>query len=157
MFCLTFVRAFAEDVDRKMSDANKIVLERESYAVVGAALEVLKEIGHGFHEKPYENALVVELSRRGIPCQQQTRFDLIYKGVKVSEFIPDLITEGRIIIDAKVIEKISEHEKGRMINYLRITGLNVGLIFNFRRAKLEWARIVLTDRERSIAPPLIPS
>src|SRR4051812_9383243 len=104
---------------RNMSDTNKLVLERESYAVVGAALEVLKEIGHGFHEKPYENALVVELGRRGIGCQQQTRFDVIYKGVKVSEYIPDLIADGKIIIDAKVIERISEHEKGRMINYLR--------------------------------------
>jgi GxxExxY protein len=128
-----------------MNDTNEVILKREAYAVVGAALEVLKEIGHGFHEKPYENALVVELGKHGMPCQQQTRFDVNYKGVKVGEYIPDLIADGKIIIDAKVIDKITEHEKGRMINYLKITGLRVGLILNFRRAKLEWARIVFTD------------
>ena len=52
-----------------------------------------------------------------------------------------------MVIDTKVIDKITEHERGRMINYLKITGFRVGLIFNFRRAKLEWARIVLTDPE----------
>jgi GxxExxY protein len=128
-----------------MNDTNEVILKREAYAVVGAALEVLKEIGHGFHEKPYENASVVELGKHGMPCQQQTRFDVNYKGVKVGEYIPDLIADGKIIIDAKVIDKITEHEKGRMINYLKITGLRVGLILNFRRAKLEWARIVFTD------------
>ena len=128
-----------------MDDTNKVILKREAYAVIGAALEVLREIGHGFHEKPYENALVVELGLRGVSCQQQTRFDVIYKSVKVGDYIPDLIADGRIVIDTKVIDKISDHEKGRMINYLKITGLEVGLILNFRRAKLEWARVVLTD------------
>jgi GxxExxY protein len=127
-----------------MNETNEVVLKKEAYVVVGAALEVLKEIGHGFHEKPYENALVVELGMHGMSCQQQARFDVNYKGVKVGEYIPDLIADNRIIIDTKVIEKITEHERGRMINYLKITGLRVGLIFNFRRAKLEWTRIVLT-------------
>jgi GxxExxY protein len=123
----------------------ELILGKEVYTVIGAALEVLKEVGHGFHEKPYENALVVELGSRGIVCQQQTRFDVMYKGVKVSEYIPDLIA-GMIVIDTKVIPAITDHERGQMLNYLRITRLSVGLILNFRHAKLQWERIVLTHR-----------
>jgi GxxExxY protein len=124
---------------------SKLILGAEVYSVVNAALEVLNKLGHGFHEKPYENALVVELSLRGMSCQQQRCFNVVYKGTKVGEYIPDLIANDAIIVEPKVIDKISDHERGRMINYLRITGLPVGLILNFRRAKLEWKRVILTD------------
>ena len=127
----------------------KFVLGKEVYTVINAAFEVLKELGHGFHEKPYENALAIELGLRGISCERQTRFDVIYKGFKVSEYIPDLIA-AQIIIDTKVINAITAYERGKMINYLRITGLPVGLILNFRRAKLEWERIILTKSEPRI-------
>jgi GxxExxY protein len=94
------------------------------------------------HEKPYENALVVELRLRQIACDQQARFNVMYKTAKVGEYIPDLIADGRIIVDTKVIDRISNHERGQMINYLRITKLPVGLIFNFRYPKLQWERVV---------------
>jgi GxxExxY protein len=83
---------------------------------------VLKELGHGIHEKPYENALVIELGPRQISCEQQMRFDVVYKSAKVGEYVPDLIAADKIIIDAKVIDRITNHERGQMINYLRITG-----------------------------------
>ena len=119
-------------------------LEDQTYAVIGAAIEVLNELGHGIHEKPYENALVIELRLREISCEQQTRFDVTYKTVKVGEFVPDLIAAGKIVVDTKVIDRITNHERGQMINYLRITGLPLGLIFNFRYSKLQWERLVLT-------------
>jgi GxxExxY protein len=119
-------------------------LKDETYAVIGAAIEVLSQLGHGIHEKPYENALAIELGLREICCQQQTHFDVIYKTIKVGEYIPDLIAAGKIIVDTKVIDRITNHERGQMINYLRITRLPLGLIFNFRYAKLQWERLVLT-------------
>jgi GxxExxY protein len=119
-------------------------LEDQTYAVIGAAIEVLNELGHGIHEKPYENALVVELGLREIACEQQTHFNVVYKTVKVGEYVPDLIAAGKIIVDTKVVDHITNHERGQMINYLRITRLPVGLIFNFRYSKLQWERIVLT-------------
>lgn len=128
-------------------DANKILLKEEVFQIVGAAMEVLNGIGHGLHEKPYENALAVEFGLRNIPFQQQPRFDVIYKEVKVSEYVPDLIAYGTVVVDAKVIERITDHERGQMINYLRITRSPVGVILNFKRAKLEWERLVLTNRE----------
>ena len=78
---------------------------------------------------------------------QQPRFDVLYKAVKVGEYVPDLIAFKAVVVDAKVIEAITDQERGQMLNYLRITGLKVGVILNFKRAKLEWERIVLeTDR-----------
>jgi GxxExxY protein len=67
----------------------------------------------------------------------------MYKGVQVSEFVPDLIAGQSVVVDTKVIDRISDHERGQVLNYLRITGLRVALILNFRRPKLEWERLVL--------------
>ena len=123
--------------------SSKLLLKEEVYQVVGCAIEVLNGVGHGLHEKIYENALVVEFKLRGIAFDQQRRFAVVYKEVQVGEFVPDLITHGAIVVDAKVIDRITDHERGQMINYLRITKLRVGVILNFKHAKLEWERIVL--------------
>jgi GxxExxY protein len=113
------------------------------YSIVGAALEVLKALGHGLHEKPYENALIRELLLRSHEVHQQCHFEIKYKGHVVGEFVPDLIVGDRVIVDTKTIENIGNHERGQMLNYLRISRLRVGLIINFRRARLEWERVVL--------------
>jgi GxxExxY protein len=120
------------------------ILHRELvYSIVGCALEVLNTLGHGLHEKPYENALVIEFGLKCIPFEQQRRFGIDYKGVPVGEFIPDLIARSAVVVDAKVIERITDLERGQMLNYLRITKLRVGLILNFKKPKLEWERIIL--------------
>ena len=121
----------------------KLILKDEVFQLVGCAMEVLNGVGHGLHEKIYENALVVEFKLRAVAFDQQRRFDVLYKSVKVGEFIPDLITHVAIVVDTKVIDRITDHERGQMINYLRITKLRVGVILNFKHAKLEWERIVL--------------
>jgi GxxExxY protein len=125
------------------NENTRLLLKDEVYQIVGAAMEVLNEIGHGFHEKPYENALVVEFGIRNIPFQHQPRFPLCYKGKQVGEFVPDLIAFAGVIVDAKVIDQITDQERGQMLNYLRITGLRVGVFLNFKHPKLEWERIVL--------------
>lgn len=90
-----------------------------------------------------ENSLVVEFGLRNISVQQQKSFEVIYKEIVVGKFIPDLIVFDQIIVDTKVIESIGQHELGQMINYLRLTGLRVGLIINFKHAKLSWKRVVV--------------
>jgi GxxExxY protein len=113
------------------------------FQIVGSAIEVLNTLGHGIVEKPYENALVVEFRLRGIPFRQQPIFDVVYKGTKVGLFVPDLIAFDAIVVDTKVIDKITDHERGLMLNYLRITNLRAGVILNFKHRKLEWERMVL--------------
>jgi len=112
-------------------------------AIIGAAFEVLNVLGHGLHEKPYENALLVELRLRGIAVEQQRRFQILHKTVQVGEYVPDLMASSSVIVDTKVLDRITEVERGKMINYLRITKLRVGLIVNFHKPKLEWERVVL--------------
>ena len=118
-------------------------MNEESYGVIGSAMEVLNELGHGLLEKPYENALIVELGLRNIPFAQQRRFDVTYKGVCVGEYIPDLIVYDDIVVDTKVIGAIGDHEVGQMLNYLKITGLKLVLLINFKHPKLEWKRVAL--------------
>jgi len=124
-------------------NGGKLLLKDEVYQVVGCAMAVLNEIGHGLVEKIYENSLIVEFKLRGIAFDQQRRFPVCYKSVAVGEFIPDLITHGAIVVDTKVIDRITDHERGQMLNYLRITKLRVGVILNFKHPKLEWERLVL--------------
>jgi GxxExxY protein len=117
----------------------------EVYQIMGCAFEVLNELGSGLVEKPYENSMTVEFELRKIPFVQQQRFPVLYKTVNVGEYIPDLIAFEKVIIDTKVIDKITNIERAQMLNYLKITGLKTGLIINFRRPKLEWERIVLEN------------
>jgi GxxExxY protein len=125
------------------NEDSKLLLKEEVFQIVGAAIEVLNHVGHGFHEKPYENALVCEFNLRKIPWQQQRIYDLEYKGNKIGVFIPDLIAFNSVIVDAKVIDHISDVERGQRLNYLRISKLRVGVILNFKRPRLEWERLVL--------------
>ncbi|MCH8474883.1 MAG: GxxExxY protein [Opitutales bacterium] len=125
------------------TDEHRFLLREETHEIIGCGMEVLNTLGHGLLEKPYENALVVEFGLRNIPFSQQPRFDVIYKSVKVGEYVPDLIVFNQIVVDTKTIERITDHEKGQMLNYLKITGLRIGLILNFKHAKLEWLRLAL--------------
>ena len=118
--------------------SEKLLLKDEVFQVVGCAIEVLNTLGHGLIEKPFENALVIEFLLRKIPFQQQPSFDVLYKGQKIGIFVPDLIAFNSVVVDTNVIDKISDHERGLMLNYLRITGLRVGVILNFKHSKLEW-------------------
>lgn len=121
----------------------KLLAKEEVFQIVGCAIEVLNTLGHGLVEKPYENALAVEFGLRKIPFRQQPVFDVLYKDQKVGLFLPDLITFDAVVVDTKVIDRITNHERGLMLNYLRITNLRTGVILNFKHAKLEWERIIL--------------
>lgn len=125
------------------TNTHELLLKEEVFQVVGCAFEVLNTLGHGLLEKPYENALVVELGLNQVSYKQQTRFPVMYKSVRVGEYIPDLIVFDKIIVDIKVIKNIGNYEKAQIINYLKIIGLHVGMVLNFKYPKLEWERIVV--------------
>lgn len=124
------------------TNEDKLLYKQEVFQIVGCAIEVLNTLGHGLIEKPYENALVVEFGLRNIPHRQQPIFDVLYKANKVGVFVPDLIAFDSIVVDTKVVDRITDHERGLMLNYLRITKLRVGVILNFKHRKLEWERLV---------------
>ena len=113
------------------------------FRILGCAMSVHNSIGPGLREKTYENALCVELRRQHIRFSQQSRYPVRYCDEVVDEFVPDLVIEQRVIVDTKTVEAIIDEHRATMINYLRITGVKVGVIINFKHDTLTWERIVL--------------
>ena len=121
-----------------------LLYKEEVYDIIGAAIEVHKELGAGFLESVYEEAMVLESELRGIPHETQVRLDVYYKGKKLNkEFVADYIGYGKIIVEFKCIPKLTKTEEAQIINYLKATSLKLGLLINFgSRGKLEWKRYV---------------
>jgi GxxExxY protein len=110
--------------------------------VIGAAMTVSTKLKPGLDEKLYERALVLELTRRGHAVEQQRAFPVFYDGTKIGDLIPDLIVDGLVIADPKVVTEFNAAHVAQRIGYLRITGLEVALLLNFKQANLRWKRIV---------------
>ena len=122
-----------------------VLYKDEVYAIIGAAIEVHRELGPGFLEAVYQEALEIELSDRHIPFVAQQPLAIHYKQHQLNQrYVPDLICYEKIIVDLKVLKKLSGREKAQILNYLKATGLRVGLLVNFgSQGKLEWKRFIL--------------
>lgn len=119
-----------------------LVHEDLSKQVIGAAMEVLNELKPGLNEKLYEIALVIELRERGHSIEQQRNFPVDYKGSNIGTLIPDLIVDGKVIVDPKVVTAFNDSHVAQMTGYLAITGLRLAILLNFKSARLEWRRVV---------------
>ncbi|MCX6996150.1 MAG: GxxExxY protein [Kiritimatiellaeota bacterium] len=86
----------------------------------------------------------MELKQQGLAFSQQTSYPVFYRGQQIDDYIPDLIVANRVVVETKIADQIIDEHRGQLLNYLRITGLPVGVIMNFRRPKLEWERLVLS-------------
>ena len=115
-----------------------------SHDIIGAAMKVLNSLKPGLDEKIYENALVIELRKRGHQVDQQEQFLVSYEGQEVGRLIPDLIVDDAVIADPKVVTAFNESHTAKMIGYLAITDLQLALLLNFKEAKLQWKRVVRT-------------
>jgi GxxExxY protein len=124
----------------------ELLYKEEVYQIIGAAIEVHKELGHGFLESVYEECLGIESDTRNIPYETQVNLSIRYKGKKIKkEFIADYIAFGKIIVELKCIPQLTRVEEAQIINYLKATGLQVGLLINFgSKGKLEWKRYVFS-------------
>jgi GxxExxY protein len=123
----------------------ELIFKDDVYAVVGAAMEVHRVLGHGFLEPVYQEAAEMELARRKIPFEAQKSVKIVYKGETLKkEFVADLICFGKIVVELKVQDSLSGREEAQVLNYLKATGLKLGLVINFgSHPKLEWKRLVL--------------
>jgi len=121
-----------------------LILKDEVYAIVGAAIEVHRELGPGFLEPVYQEAIEIELRSRNIPFESQKRLVICYKGHELQkEYIADLVCYGQIIVELKALDRLSGKEEAQLLNYLKATGLRVGLLINFgSTGRLEWKRFV---------------
>jgi GxxExxY protein len=113
-----------------------------SESIIGAAMTVLNVLKPGLDEKLYERALVIELRKRGHKVLTQERFPVHYDGELIGTLVPDLIVDGLVIVDPKVLTGFYEKQMAQMIGYLSITGLKLAILLNFKDAKLGWKRVV---------------
>jgi GxxExxY protein len=119
------------------------LLHREiTEKIIGAAFEVHRELGYGFLERVYQRALQVELLRAGVSAEIEKRIQVKYKGVVVGEYDADLIVDGCVAIELKVTPQYDKRDEAQLLNELKATGIKVGLLINFGRAKVEYKRLV---------------
>ena len=114
-----------------------------TYSINGAIFEVNRILGPGFLEKVYENALLMELKARGLKAAAQYPKKLKYKDQIVVEYFADLLVEDQVIIELKTVNRIEKIHEAQLLNYLKATGINVGLLVNFKSRKAEIKRLVL--------------
>jgi len=118
-------------------------LNELTYSINGAVFEVNRILGPGFLEKVYENALSMELKARGIKATTQYPIKVRYKDKIVGEYFADLLVEDQIIVELKTVNKIEKIHEAQLLNYLKATGINVGLLVNFKNTKADIKRLVL--------------
>jgi GxxExxY protein len=118
-----------------------------TYAINGAVFEVNRILGPGFLEKVYETALIVELGKRGIKSESQVPIKVKYKDTIVGEYFADIVVDHRVIIELKTVDRIDKIHEAQLINYLKATGVKVGLLVNFKSEKAETKRLVLNLSE----------
>lgn len=114
-----------------------------TYQIIGAAFEVWRVLGYGFLEKVYENALVEELRQRGLGVEQQFPIDVYYKDVLIGQYIADLLVEGKVIVELKAEKTYNPQHEAQLLNYLKATGIKVGLLLNFGEKKCDHKRLVM--------------
>lgn len=111
--------------------------------IIGAAFEVHSVLGYGFLEKVYENALLVELCKRGVKAEAQNTIRVKYKDVIVGDYVADLVVEDKVIVELKTEDEYNKMHEAQLLNYLKATGVKVGLLINFGRKKCEFRRLVM--------------
>jgi len=114
-----------------------------TYKINGAIYEVNRVLGPGFLEKVYENALLIELHERGLKTENQVPIEVQYKAANVGEYIADLLVENKVIVELKTVENLTKLHEAQLLNYLKATGVKVGLLVNFQNKKAQIKRMVL--------------
>lgn len=133
-----------EKIERELSGAE---LTR---TVLGCCFEVMKELGPGFLEKIYKNALLLTMKEKGLLVETEKPFEVVFRNKVIGRFNADLVVEGTVIVELKCCEILIREHQAQLFNYLKTSGLPIGLLINFRRRKLEYQRLhqsIGIDRE----------
>jgi GxxExxY protein len=122
--------------------ADKLLHRNITEKIIGAAFEVHGELGYGFLERVYERSMQVELIKRGSTAEIEKRVQVQYKQVVVGDYDSDLIVDDRVLVELKVNPQYDRRDEAQLLNVLKATGIKVGLLVNFGRAKVEYKRLV---------------
>ncbi|CAA7624303.1 GxxExxY protein [Magnetospirillum sp. UT-4] len=118
-------------------------LDRLTEKIIGSAFAVANTLGHGFLEVVYKHALIEELSASGLEARKEVPFPVLYRGTQVGLYVADVVVEGTVIVELKAIEKLTQSNRAQLLNYLKASGLPVGLLLNFGTPHIEVKRVVL--------------
>jgi GxxExxY protein len=122
-----------------------------TYASIGAAMEVHKQLGCGFLEPVYQEALALEFSKQKILFQREVTLPIFYKGVQLdTPYRVDFICSKDVAVELKALAKLSGIEEAQLINYLKASGLEIGLLLNFGTRSLEYRRFILSNSKKSV-------
>ena len=127
-----------------MTTNNKNIIYKElSYTIVGLAMEVHSQLGFGFLEKVYENALMILFEKNEIPARQQAPVRVYFEGKVVGDYYADILVDNKIILELKAVDKIVDAYRAQVLNYLRATKLRLAMILNFAKKNFEYERFVI--------------
>jgi GxxExxY protein len=124
---------------------SKLLYAEETYKIRGAAFEVYRQLGPGHAEGVYEEALKISFRKRGIPFRDQVPFEVVYEGIKVGAYRPDLLAYDKVLLELKALENLLPIHEAQVLSYLRVTALRLGLLINFGAADVQIKRRVLTQ------------
>lgn len=127
-----------------------LLFKQEAYQIIGACMNVYNDKGHGFVEPVYQECLEIELAYQTIPYDPQMEIHLDYRGRRLRHsYIPDVTCYGKIIVELKAVKLLTDEHRAQLMNYLKATGLQLGLLVNFGHYPgLQWERIVLSNGSR---------
>jgi GxxExxY protein len=121
-----------------------LLCKEEVFKLVGFCMEIQRQVGKGHDEIIHKDALVIELSRAGIPFLREKNYEITYKGVILPHYYyADFVVWNKILLEAKAVEKLSDSHIKQVLNYLAALKLRLGLLVNFGGDSLEWKRVVL--------------
>lgn len=124
-----------------MHDKNPLLHQQITEIILGCCFEVMNELGSGFLESVYKNALIVAIKEKGLRIEAEKRFEVIFRKRKIGLYIADLIVEDFILIELKCCKQLLSEHQAQLINYLKVSGILVGLLVNFGKRKIEYKRL----------------
>lgn len=114
-------------------------------AILNCCFEVMRELGPGFLEKVYKNALVIAMRQKGLQVEVEKSFEVFFRGKVIGRYIADLVINQTVIVELKCCESLINEHQAQLFNYLKVANLPIGLLVNFRRRKLEWKRLLSNE------------
>jgi len=124
-----------------MQDNNQPLYFELTQTILGCCFDVMNELGSGFLESVYKNALFITIKEKGLKIEAEKRFEVIFRGQKIGLYIADLIVEGNVIVELKCCESLLGEHQAQLINYLKVSDISVGLLVNFGKRKVEYKRL----------------
>jgi GxxExxY protein len=146
---------------KKINDKNDITIEtiraekelphsELTSVILGCCFEVMNELGPGFLEKVYKNALLIAMRQKGLKVDVERSYDVIFRGKVIGRYIADLVVNDTVIVELKCCENLIHEHQAQLFNYLKVSKLLVGLLINFRRRKLEWKRLQSNEEDLDV-------